>query len=428
MSFLKVGPHVALLTICLLSLAITTQVNSQEDFASIKSHWNEISKQLEEKEKTMADGDAAASEEFKDLVDSANLLIDQMRTAGVEALKSDPQDQEVTRTLMGIMVNDAHFGRDKQVVQLGDELIAIGIDPRYFEVAAETERLSISSREIFEELSIRQAEAKENDLPRVKIVTSKGEFEVELFENEAPNTVANFISLIENGFYEGIVIHRVVENFMAQTGDPEGTGSGGPGYTIPCECYSPEARRHFTGSLSMAKTMARDTGGSQFFVTFKRTDFLDGKHTVFGRVLNGWDVLDNLTRTHTLEGTREIPIPGIEKDKILNAEVVRKREHEYKPRKVGEPDEPEKEKQPPVQPDKTEDPGEAKDKQLEDKSAEDKDKESKPEVSDDSKPETASESESKGGTGEKGSGGENEEGDGLNDRPENNASEVSSQV
>jgi cyclophilin family peptidyl-prolyl cis-trans isomerase len=168
--------------------------------------------------------------------------------------------------------------------------------------------------------------------------------------------VANFVSLIESGFYDGLTFHRVLEDFMAQTGDPKGDGSGGPGYTIACECYSPEARRHFTGSLSMAKSMARDSGGSQFFLTFKRTDFLDGKHTVFGRVLSGWDVLDSLTRTQASQPDgREIPIPDVEKDKITKAEIIRKRDHEYKPKKVGEPDQAPEGQQPPVEPAKSDD-------------------------------------------------------------------------
>ena len=113
------------------------------------------------------------------------------------------------------------------------------------------------------------------------IKTNKGDIEVELFENEAPNTVANFITLVEKGFYNGLSFHRVLPNFMAQGGDPKGDGTGGPGYTIADECSGPNHRLHFRGSLSMAKEARPDTGGSQFFITFVPTSHLDGIHTVF---------------------------------------------------------------------------------------------------------------------------------------------------
>ena len=146
------------------------------------------------------------------------------------------------------------------------------------------------------EQQIRQAENTADDLPRVLIKTNKGDIEVELFENEAPNTVANFITLVDKKFYNGLTFHRVLPAFMAQGGDPKGDGTGGPGYTIPDECSRPDHRLHFRGSLSMAKSASPDSGGSQFFITFIPTDFLDGKHTVFGRVIKGFDVLAKIQR------------------------------------------------------------------------------------------------------------------------------------
>jgi len=179
------------------------------------------------------------------------------------------------------------------------------------------------------EQAIRRAEAKADDLPRVLLKTNRGDLVVELFENEAPNTVANFVSLVEEGFYDGLVFHRVLPGFMAQGGCPEGTGTGGPGYHIPCECEAENHRLHFRGSLSMAHA-GRDTGGSQFFITFAPTPHLDGKHTVFGRVVEGMDVLAKIQRRDP-EGPRQTP-----PDKILEAKVLRKRPHEYVPQKVGE--------------------------------------------------------------------------------------------
>ncbi len=118
------------------------------------------------------------------------------------------------------------------------------------------------------EKKIREAEAKADDLPRVLMKTSAGDMEIELFENEAPNTVLNFITLVDKGFYNGLKFHRVLPAFMAQGGDPKGDGSGGPGYMIPCECLQTNHRLHFRGSLSMAHTQEPNTGGSQFFLTF----------------------------------------------------------------------------------------------------------------------------------------------------------------
>ena len=182
-------------------------------------------------------------------------------------------------------------------------------------------------KKVKDEMTLRAAEAEADDLPRVKIKTSAGDLVIELFENEAPNTVANFISLVEKGFYAGTPFHRVIPEFMAQGGDPTGRGSGGPGYVIPCETDQPNARQHFRGSLSMAHA-GKDTGGSQFFLTFRPTQHLDGKHTVFGRVIEGFDVLPKIHRTQSPDGR---PIPGIKPDTILEAEVVRKRPHEYAP-------------------------------------------------------------------------------------------------
>ncbi len=190
------------------------------------------------------------------------------------------------------------------------------------------EKIEDDRKKVNEEMTLRAAEAEADDLPRVRIKTSAGDLVVELFENEAPNTVANFLSLVEKGFYAGTPFHRVIPGFMAQGGDPTGRGSGGPGYVIPCETDQPHARKHFRGSLSMAHA-GKDTGGSQFFLTFRPTDHLDGKHTVFGRVIEGFDVLPKIHRTQSPDGR---PIPGIKPDTILGAEVVRKRDHDYAPK------------------------------------------------------------------------------------------------
>jgi cyclophilin family peptidyl-prolyl cis-trans isomerase len=162
--------------------------------------------------------------------------------------------------------------------------------------------------------------------PQVLLRTTKGDVVIELFEDEAPNTVANFISLVERHFYNGLKFHRVIDGFMAQGGDPKGDGTGGPGYNIACECYLPNARNHRRGSLSMAHA-GRDTGGSQFYITFVPTSHLDGKHTVFGQVVQGMEVVDQFAR---VEPGRSLG--GPEPDRIIEARVLRKRNHEYEPK------------------------------------------------------------------------------------------------
>src|SRR5262249_21864610 len=109
------------------------------------------------------------------------------------------------------------------------------------------------------ELAFRQADQKKGNLPKVKITTSQGDIVIELFEDQAPIATANFISLVDKKFYDGTKFHRVIPGFMAQGGDPKGDGSGGPGYTIPCECTEEDARMHFRGTLSMAHA-GTDTG------------------------------------------------------------------------------------------------------------------------------------------------------------------------
>jgi cyclophilin family peptidyl-prolyl cis-trans isomerase len=172
------------------------------------------------------------------------------------------------------------------------------------------------------EQALRRAEEEADDLPRVEIITSKGRIVVELFENDAPNTVANFISLADSGFYSQTRFHRYVADFMIQGGDPnskpDGTGvagQGNPGYYIPDEHSADKHRVHFRDSLAMAKTQAENSGGCQFYLNFRPTPWLNGKHTVFGRVIDGHDVVAKLRQD----------------DEILSMLVLRRRDHPYDP-------------------------------------------------------------------------------------------------
>ena len=161
------------------------------------------------------------------------------------------------------------------------------------------------------------------DLSQLEAVmeTDKGTMTLRFFSDLAPKTVRNFLKLAQDGFYDGLVFHRIIKDFMVQGGCPKGTGTGGPGYNIDCECYREDARLHFRGSLSMAHA-GRDSGGSQFFITHQPTPHLNAHprpesvHTVFGRVLTGTDVVGQIQKG----------------DEIVSAVVQRKRNHEYKPK------------------------------------------------------------------------------------------------
>ncbi|MDX1446540.1 peptidylprolyl isomerase [Lishizhenia sp.] len=136
---------------------------------------------------------------------------------------------------------------------------------------------------------------------KATIKTNKGEMHVEFYEKDAPNTVANFVKLAKEGFYDGLTWHRVIPNFVIQGGCPKGTGVGGPGYTIDCELDG-DNQYHDRGVLSMAHA-GRNTGGSQFFVCHSRenTSHLDRNHTCFGKVVEGMDVIDDIREGDSIE-------------------------------------------------------------------------------------------------------------------------------
>jgi cyclophilin family peptidyl-prolyl cis-trans isomerase len=147
--------------------------------------------------------------------------------------------------------------------------------------------------------------------PTVTFRTNAGTFEAELFQGRAPITAGNFISLAEKGFYDGLIFHRVIEGFMIQGGCPEGSGRGGPGYQIKDE-FHPELRHDSEGVLSMANA-GPNTGGSQFFITLAPTDWLDDRHAVFGRVVEGIEVVREIGKKPTARGDRPLEDVVVEK-------------------------------------------------------------------------------------------------------------------
>jgi cyclophilin family peptidyl-prolyl cis-trans isomerase len=314
-------------------------------------------------------GDLA--EQWKEELARTKAMIGPLRAAAVAAYRENPgQDRELEQFLVKLVEDDARRDNLEQGYEIGkllvdngvrtdDVLAAAGIaaygvnqydDAEKFlqealqKGAPEPEGDDAESllsraapllaaipnqRKLWEEeQAFREKEAEADDLPRVKLETSKGTIVVELFENEAPNTVANFISLVEKGFYDGLAFHRVLPHFVAQGGDPNGDGSGGPGYAIACEWPHDPHRMHFRGVLSMAHA-GRDTGGSQFFLTMLPTPHLNDLHTVFGRIIEGMEVLAELQRVDP-----QNPTAGKEPDRIVKATVLRKRDHAYEPEKL----------------------------------------------------------------------------------------------
>ena len=339
--------RISILSLVALALAIaspaaTYAISPYQDAATetslddLLAQWKDLEAELVRKEEEFKNTvDTTVQDDirgqYKTLVDQANEMVTKIKTAAIKVHEADPSNDENAKLLVGIIKNDAEFKRDNDAVLLANKLIAAGTDSSLFTTAAKADSISITTRELLEEMALRSSQKKADNLPQVKFTTSKGDITIELFEDEAPNTVANFVRLVEDKFYDGLKFHRVIEGFVAQGGDPKGDGTGGPGYQIKCECDEIEARRHFVGSLRMAHS-GKDTGGSQFFICLSRTSILDGKHTVFGRVTDGIEVLDRLSRNYT----DRAPIPNADSDVIKTAEVTRKREHDYKPEKIGE--------------------------------------------------------------------------------------------
>jgi len=157
-------------------------------------------------------------------------------------------------------------------------------------------------------------------MTRANVETNKGTVVIEFFDDATPNTVKNFVSLAERGFYDGVVFHRVVKDFVVQGGDPQGTGTGGPGYRIVDETKGNPVQKHVLGAISMANA-GPDTNGSQFFIVLNPEScrHLDGKHTVFGKVVEGMDVVQRI-----VQGDRMTSVNITEKSERIENHVLQK--------------------------------------------------------------------------------------------------------
>ncbi len=150
-------------------------------------------------------------------------------------------------------------------------------------------------------------QAGDKDIPagqHIKIEMENGDILIELYPDSAPNTVANFKALAGKGYYDGLIFHRVIADFMAQGGDPEGTGTGGPGYKVKAEFND---RKHKRGTVAMARSASPDSAGSQFYICYGDTPHLDGQYTIFGQVVEGMDVVDQIKQGDVMNKVSVLP-------------------------------------------------------------------------------------------------------------------------
>ena len=151
---------------------------------------------------------------------------------------------------------------------------------------------------------------------KVKLETNQGDIVIELYLKDMPITAGNFEKLVNKGFYDGVIFHRIIDNFMVQGGDPDGTGMGGPGYNIQDEFTNTDLDRNDRGTLSMANA-GPNTGGSQFFINLINNNFLDGRHPVFGKIVEGMDVVDKMAKVQVDGSDRPL-----EEVKIIKATII----------------------------------------------------------------------------------------------------------
>ena len=192
------------------------------------------------------------------------------------------------------------------------------------------ERLDYVRQNYEQELLTRRQEANTDDLPRVKLETTEGDITVELFENHAPQTVANFINLVERNFYDNLKFFVVLPGSYARTGSPDNQATSDAGYQVSNELDREKLRYHFAGSLSMVTQGENKTAGSQFLITAQPYPEFDGEHTVFGRVIEGLDVVRQLQTIDLNRGGDPEQASA-----IIKATVIRKRDHEYQPSRLA---------------------------------------------------------------------------------------------
>jgi len=296
---------------------------------------------------------------YDTLLEQGNELLRQFSDAAVAAFEADPSNAEAERYLTIMIEHTLTADRYESVLRMAQAVIEHGepdaklyeqaavaafelgeLDDaeKYFAEGAKLGELTDEAKarrdtipewreKLTREMKLREAEAAADNLPRVTITTTKGDIVLELYEDQAPNTVANFISLAERKFYNGLEFYRVQNNFAAVAGCPLNRGTGGPGYEIVCETDRDDRRTAMRGTISMVNA-GRGRCGSPFFIALASSgvNHSEGSNPVFGRVISGMDVVERLRRVDPDTTSKDFG-----RDRILDTRVDRRREHEYAP-------------------------------------------------------------------------------------------------
>ena len=245
-------------------------------------------------------------------------------------LKILPEDENVQRTTARAAIRTNRFDEAAKLSASAGTSFYNGLgqhDTRMFEALPDIQA------KYQRELDLRELDAKADNLPQVRFNTTQGEIVVELYVNQAPSTVANILKVVEEKKYDGMTFNMVAKDMVAMSGQlyKDGTISQTP-YTIVDECEREDARHHFYGTLSIARSAEiPDSGYMQFYICNLPMSLLDGERTVFGRIISGFENFEKLTFTHeNNDDNTQTPLPNVRPDHIISAEVIRKPEGEYK--------------------------------------------------------------------------------------------------
>ena len=258
--------------------------------------------------------------EYNKVLEEVEKLVVDLRAKAIETYEKNPnQDESLVRLLVGMLTDDLQKRKFQEFFELGDVLIKCKCDMKHFKALHSAKRLVAFGTDYYiDELIARYEDAQKGDLPRAVIETTHGDIEIELFEESAPNHVANFISLASKKFYDGSKWHRVdkVQN-VVQGGQPK--DGKDIDYTLAGEWDNPKRRRHFTGNVGAARTTDPNSASSQFYFVTDRVPEFDvpgNSYTVFGRVISGMEYVNQIKKD----------------EEMISVKIIRKRDHEYVPK------------------------------------------------------------------------------------------------
>jgi cyclophilin family peptidyl-prolyl cis-trans isomerase len=334
-----------------------------EQFDALRAQWAKFSLDLDKARYRVNNCPPEQKNEavlaYDTLLEQGNELLRQFSAASVAAYEADPTNTEAERYLQTMIEHTLAADRYEDVLRMTQAVIAHGKpDAKLYEQAAlasleigdldaaermfaECEKLGALSddakqkretipewrEKLAREAKLREAEAQADNLPRVTLVTTKGDIVLELYEDQAPNTVANFVALAERKFYNGLEFFRVENGFAAVAGCPLNRGTGGPGHEIVCETDRDDRRPALRGTISMVNA-GRGRCGSPFFIALASSGVRNSEagNPVFGRVIAGMDVVERLRRVDPDTTSKDFP-----RERVLDTRIERRRDHEYLP-------------------------------------------------------------------------------------------------